>query len=275
MAAVRLAIYPSPATDGPSMALLFFFAIACFWLGTVQSTGFWAEERVLFNRECRQGTSSFAFIASALVSLFLVVALQCLIATVTLKYLSWTALLQGTFSELGSDLLVGPGRLYFWAGWAALNGVINGLFWSTIQYRFRPQLTGPATAQMLALFITLTAIVFSFPIIGERAYQDATQDPFNPDRFHVLADVTRIWSNPELPGTAMLLAEAPIAANPSFQGLWFQAERPLRTQAPPARFSDMQKEGVPSALANAILLVLLGGTVFLLAHRLKGRPVPR
>ena len=272
MGAVRLAMYPREAVDGPSMGMLFFYAVTCFWLGTAQSTGFWSDEHFLFTRECRQGASSVSYLLSFVAVAALFLALQIALGALVLKYLSWSALFRGDIGALGRDLRVGVGRIYLWGCWAGLNGLLTGLLGSSIQHGVRPHTTSPGTAQLLALLITLSAIVFSFPVIGSRAYADVTGDPFSADRLHVSRDAARALPRAEAPALAMLLAELPLAANPSFHGLWFQGERPLRYRMPRARFDAAQKEGVPEALINAAVLAGACGVVLAIGKRLKDRP---
>ena len=273
MALVRLAIYPGEAHDAPSLALLFFFAVTCFWMGAIQATAFWADEQVFFHRECRQGASSLAFLASFLTVTAAVGAAQAGLAALVTRYVNWAGILTPGPADPASDLSVGPGRLFGWGAWAALNGVLIGLFWSTLQYRWRPRLTSTATAQILALCITLTTIVFSFPIIGRRAYAEVTADPDTPDRSTVIRDAWRGLTRPDVPAAAILLAELPVGVNPSFHGLWFQAERPLRLGLPAPARDQMQKFGVPEGAWNAAILGGLGAAILAQTYRAKRRPV--
>ena len=275
MAFVRLAIFPNEITDGPSMALLFFFTITCFWIGTIQSTGFWSEENVFFHRECRQGASTLAYLLSFISVLSLSAGVQTAAASVVVKYLNWSSLLSVASTQSQPDLQVGFWRLYGWGYWAALNGGALGLFWCTIQYRWVPRITSPSTAQLIALCITLTAIVFSFPIIGRRAYAEMTEDVHSPDRLQMVGSALRHANRTDLPIPAIILAELPVGVNPSFHGLWFQAERPMRYQVSETQLDNMQKHGVPAGSWNFAVLAALFSVILFQAWRLKWLPVER
>jgi len=273
LAAVRLAMYPDPVADGPSMGLVFFYSVTCFWLGTVQATGFWADERTWFNRECRQGTSSFSYLLSFLTLLILVTCVQISVGGLVLKFTSWQHLLSGQIGAAGSDLEIGVGRILLWGLLAGINGFVIGLLVSTLQHSRYPHATSPATAQLLALFITLSAIVFSFPIVGSRAYEDVADDPFTANRLRVAGKAAQKILSPEVPAAAIVLAEIPMGANPSFHGLWFQGERPLRYDLDTLKFDDMQKEGVPEALINLALATGMTTCILLMGRRMKRHPV--
>lgn len=273
LAAVRLAMYPDPVTDGPSMGLMFFYSVTCFWLGTVQATGFWADERTWFNRECRQGTSSLAYLLSFLTLLIVVTCAQVIVGGLVLKFASWQHLLAGQFGDAGDDLEIGVGRILLWGFLAGTNGFVIGLLVSTLQHGRFPRATSPATAQLLALFITLSAIVFSFPIVGSRAYENIVEDPFAANRLRVAGRAAGQLLSPDVPAAAIALAEIPVGANPSFHGLWFQGERPLRYGLEALKFDDMQKEGVPEALINLALAAGLTTGILLIGRRMKRHPV--
>ncbi len=273
LAAVRLAMYPDEVADGPSMGLLFFYSVTCFWLGTVQATGFWADERTWFNRECRQGTSSLAYLLSFLTLLILVTCVQVIVGGLVLKYMSWQHLLAGQIGEAGGDLEVGLGRILLWGFLAGLNGFVMGLFVATLQHDRFPRATSLATAQLLALFITLAAIVFSFPIVGSRAYRNIAEDPFTANRLQVAGHAVQQVLSTEVPAVAIVLAEIPVGANPSFHGLWFQGERPRRYGLDAVKFDDMQKEGVPEALINVALVAGMTTGILLTGRRMKRYPV--
>jgi len=272
MGAVRLAMYPSETVDGPAMGLLFFFSVTCFWLGTVQTTGFWSDEQILFTRECRQGTSSLSYLLSFIVVLTFVLAVQIALGALVLKGLSWTALLQGDFGALGKDLHIGLGRIVLWGCWAGINGLLAGWLVATLQHLRWPKATSPGSAQLLALVVTLSAIVFSFPVIGSRAYTEVTDNPFHADRLSICGMAVHALTRTEIPALAIVFAEMPAGANPSFHGLWFQGERPLRYRAAAGDFDAMQKEGVPEALSNAAVLMASGGIVLGIARCLKHHP---
>ncbi len=226
LALVRLAIYP--VREPRAMALLFFFALTCFWLGAVQATAFWTDERILFYREGRQGASSFAYMGGFLVALAIQLTLQSGLAAAVVKYLHWQDLLRLRLKPL-HPLSLSYGALLFWGAWAGMNGMLTGLFWSTVQHRLQPRLTGPVTAQLIALTITLMAIVFSFPIIGADSYGEPipAHDVHGPDRMRILHTALCNAYRPEYPFLAIALAECPMHAASSFHGLWFQGEKPL------------------------------------------------
>ena len=271
MAVVRLAIYPDPIADAPSLALLFFYSVACFWLGTVQSTGFWSDEDALFRRECRQGASSFSFVTAFVCYLALLLVVQAGIGAAALKYTSWPALLAGEGTRLGADLRIGWPRIAFWGAWAGFNGLFAGLAAATLQHRIWPRATHPTTAQILALLLTLSAIVFSHPIIGSRAYEQVVDNVQTPDRLALLRGASMQVRKTDAPVPAILLAEAPIGATPSFHGLWFQAERPRRYGLAPALLDEFQKEAVPAATLNLAWLIILFALILRLAYRMRLR----
>ena len=273
MAFVRLAIYPVDATDEPAMALLFFYAITCFWLGAIQSTGFWSDEQMLFNRECRQGTSAVAFLLSFLLVVFLITASQAVAGGCVGKYLSWADVLSGSFGAIGRDIRLGTGSIVFWGVVAGWNGVLAGSVACSIQHLVRPAWTGPTTAQVLALVLTLSAIVFSFPIIGSRAYNAFSDGTFSPNRLRLWTVAVRHLGDSEYPMAAIVVAEAPVLAAPAFHGLWFQGERPLRQGLPAARAEDNRKEAVPEVLANTAWCIALGAAFLWIGGRLKRNPV--
>ncbi len=271
MTVVRLAIYPDPIADGPSLALLFFYAVACFWLGTVQATGFWSDEASLFQRECRQGASSFSFLTGCLVYLALLLVAQAGLGALALKYASWPALFSRNWTAVGADLHIGWGRLTFWGVWAGFNGLFTGLAAATVQHRTWPRATHPTTAQMLALLLTLSAIVFSYPIVGSRAYEGVLENVQTPNRLALLREAATNLRQTEAPVPAILLAEAPVGVAPAFQGLWFQGERPRRYGLAPALLDEFQKEAVPVAALNLFWLALLYTLILRLAYRMRLR----
>ena len=115
--------------------------------------------------------------------------------------------------------------------------------------------------------------MFSFPIIGQRAYTEVTGNPHSPDRSEIIADAVRNLSRTETPALAILAAEVPLGMTPSFHGLWFQAERPLRYRLPTATQDNMQKYGVPEGAWNAAILGVLLLVILTLTYRAKRRPI--
>ena len=74
---------------------------------------------------------------------------------------------------------------------------------------------------------------------------------------------------------ARQLAELPVGVNPSFHGLWFQAERPMRYQVSETQLDNMQKHGVPAGSWNSAVLAALFSVILFQAWRLKSLPVER
>lgn len=249
---VRFAVHPIPEGEsgyqGQARSLMFFFAVTCYWLGAVQSTGFWVTDRVWFFRECRQDVSPLSYLMGFLSVFAVLCCIEAALATLVLLP--------------GSGLQLGAGWVWIFGCSAAINGLVGGLFWSTLQHRLLPNKTGPGTAQLIALLLTLSAIVFSYPVVQERPYQDflGKASPYSvsdANRLGLLKAMSHGDSLTDRRYPSVALAELPIAANPAFHGLWFQGEMPLHASF--TKYDQSRRMAVNELLANALLL--LGCTI--------------
>ena len=265
---LRGAVYVDPeAPASAPMSILFFYVVACFWLGALQAGSFWAEEHVWFRRECLQGVSSFSYVAGFVIFTLAVAAVQSAVAAGAV--LLWKSPIQSDFW-----------RVFMCGWWSAANGILTGLFLCSLVYwlrrRTKNEPPNATTAQLCVLLITLACIVYSYPVIGKAPYtrlsifedkpRSAADVDTYSDRILIMqtawedrAQISHAW--------AIMVAEFPWLSQAPFHAVWFKGERQLINNENRADLPSVRQD----VRWNICVLALLALGCGLLTRQLKRR----